>query len=986
MKEKDNLHDLMEIIHLTEKISEKIHRTLNEDKIYTIIREESAKSEYSVVILLLTDESTLELAQPFMPLQEITADTATRKTYAINLESSPIFQQVMNQSPVTVYTDDLVKELPASLIDSIPESAVLTRLDWYKTPIGVVVVSPAPPDSCIPVVQSLVHHISAALALSLQYTMHKRKEKEKDTLLHNFSERVKELTCLYTIDEIMKRDTPLEKILKEIVEVIPPSWQYPDSTGCCITYKSATYKTDTFKKTPWMQKADITIHGELVGAVHICYTEEKPQQDEGPFLKEERTLLNSIAKRLGEFIEYKMAEKELNRIAWLITKSTKSTLQKMQHYEQPYGSLVSFNTCRLLMDSVGEDVLADIVSNYLNLLDTSAAVYEKNGDYALGIFTSGWCRFLDQASRNLCETDTKKALTSGKWHCHESCWGEASKVSIQTGKPVDIACRGGIRIYAVPIKAGGDIVGSINFGYGDPPRDPQKLTEIAEKYHVGTEELSILAKAYESRPPFIIELAKSALETSAQLIGALVEYKMAEGALQQSEQEFKSAFENAKEAIFWTDPETGIIIWCNNAAETLMKKEKKDIIGHHQTALHPPQKRDYYTGMIDHYKNHKIIKDRETEVEPASGEIIPVHVSTSVILFGGTPLLQEIFWDITESKRAEKALKESEKRYRAVVEDQTELICRFKPDATLTFVNEAYCRYFNKDKKELIGKSFMPLIPEEDRDKDKNHLATLTREDPVGTVEHRVIAPGGEIRWQQWTNRAIFDDHGHVIELQAVGWDITERKQAEEKVKQSLKEKEVLLREIHHRVKNNMQVISSLLNLQAEHTKDKVYADMLKESQHRIQSMALIHESLYQSENLADIALEEYITRLVCRLVHSYQVAETVTPIIEVEPIPLGIDTAIPCGLIINELVSNSLKYAFPDGRKGKITVKLHSRNGMVELVVVDNGVGIPDTVDVKNTETLGLDLVVTLAEDQLEGEIIVDKTEGTAFYITFLV
>lgn len=174
-----------------------------------------------------------------------------------------------------------------------------------------------------------------------------------------------------------------------------------------------------------------------------------------------------------------------------------------------YGDLAQHNTTRLILDSVGRDLLSEIVSEYLDLLETSSAVYEKNGDYATCVLSSGWCRYLKEASWKLCETqDTSDALSSGRWLCHESCWTDAAKESIDKGSPVDIACNGGRRIYGVPVRAGEDIIGAIIFGYGDPPQDSSAIQMLADRFQVSQDELMKLAMEYETRPDYLIMLAK----------------------------------------------------------------------------------------------------------------------------------------------------------------------------------------------------------------------------------------------------------------------------------------------------------------------------------------------------------------------------------------------------------------------------------------------------------------------------------------------
>ncbi|MBI5680894.1 MAG: GAF domain-containing protein [Methanobacterium sp.] len=219
----------------------------------------------------------------------------------------------------------------------------------------------------------------------------------------------------------------------------------------------------------------------------------------------------------------------------------------------------------------------------------------------------------------------------------------------------------------------------------------------------------------------------------------------------------------------------------------------------------------------------------------------------------------------------------------------------------------------------------------------------------------------------------------HNIKIEA------QHKIAEEKIKKSLEEKEVLLKEIHHRVKNNMQIVSSLLRLQSRYIDDKKTFELFRDSQNRVKTMSLVHEKLYQSEDLSVIDFEEYIKSLINDLFRSYGITRgIILPQVSADNISFDVSTAIPCGLIINEIVTNSIKHAFPNGKKGTITVDLHSNgDDSYVLTVSDDGIGFPEDIDYKNTKSLGLHLVMALT-DQIHGNIEMVKNKGTKFKITF--
>ena len=255
--------------------------------------------------------------------------------------------------------------------------------------------------------------------------------------------------------------------------------------------------------------------------------------------------------------------------------------------------------------------------------------------------------------------------------------------------------------------------------------------------------------------------------------------------------------------------------------------------------------------------------------------------------------------------------------------------------------------------------------------------------DEIKIQEREIIQNNGSIRNININN--FFVEKSNPLMLCTVVQDITDRKEFENSLKTSLEEKEVLLREIHHRVKNNLQIISSLLNLQTVYINDEEALNLFKESQNRVRSMSMIHESLYQSRDLAHIDFSIYISRLSNELLSSYGVNINLISLkTDLENIFLDINTAIPCGLIITELFTNSIKYAFPHGRKGIINIKFKRDKGdNFILEVSDDGVGLPDDIDIKQTKSLGMRLVNSLV-DQLDGTVEVDGSSGTRFVIKF--
>lgn len=339
--------------------------------------------------------------------------------------------------------------------------------------------------------------------------------------------------------------------------------------------------------------------------------------------------------------------------------------------------------------------------------------------------------------------------------------------------------------------------------------------------------------------------------------------------------------------------------------------------------------------------------------------------------------------EIKVRKKIEKELKESEAYYRMIFENTGAATVIIEENTKISLANAEFEKLSGYSREELEGNmSWTDFVVKGELEtmREYHELRRTHPKTVPSQYDFRFIDRKGNIKYIHLYVDLIPGTKKSVASL----IDITERRKAEKEIETSLREKEVLLREIHHRVKNNLQIVSSLMNLQTKFVDDQESVNLLRESQSRVKSMAIIHELLYQTKSLAKIDLSKYVSSLVSYLFDSYMVdPRRIKLNVDMEEVLVNIDTAIPCGLIINELVSNSLKHAFPEGFDGEITIRIHDTDGEYDLTISDNGVGFPSDLNFRKTDSLGLQLVNSLV-GQLDGTIELDRSHGTEFRIKF--
>ncbi len=483
----------------------------------------------------------------------------------------------------------------------------------------------------------------------------------------------------------------------------------------------------------------------------------------------------------------------------------------------------------------------------------------------------------------------------------------------------------------------------------------------------------------------------------------ITEQKRAADTLKESEEKFRSLFQSMPQGVVYQDAD-GRILTANPAAERLLglsldQMQGRTSVDPRWRAIHEDgsefpgethasmvalatgkEARDFIMGVFNPQRNAYAWLDISATPQFRPGESRPFQVFTT-------------FEDITERRKVEEELRRSEAFLGSVIDNSPLAMWVSDENGTMIKMNPATGKLLHVTPDELVGKY---NVLRDDIVEDQGQMPRVREVFEKGlTARFPLTYDMARLRQLKFTGRAsvilditispVIGIDGRVTNAVIQLVDITERVRAEEALRASLKEKEVLLREIHHRVKNNMQVISSLLNLQGAQVADPVVKEVFRASQLRIRSMALVHERLYGSGDLSRIDFADYLRKLYAHLGQAFAVASDRIGIrFDLEEIPLDINSAIPCGLIATELIANAMKHAFPEGRRGTVTIGLaRAGEGRIRMTISDDGVGFPPQVDFRNTDSLGMQ-IVNLLSQQIEGRVELAAGPGTSFSVDF--
>ncbi|MBL7095799.1 PAS domain S-box protein [candidate division KSB1 bacterium] len=476
------------------------------------------------------------------------------------------------------------------------------------------------------------------------------------------------------------------------------------------------------------------------------------------------------------------------------------------------------------------------------------------------------------------------------------------------------------------------------------------------------------------------------LDEKGELIGYrgadtdITERKQAEETLAFEREQLLSIFDSIDEVVYVTDPDTYEILYVNQAIQDAFQKELIGGVCYREfQGLDSPC--EFCTNEI--ILKQKPASHRWEYHNPALDRDFAI-VDRIIKWPDGRDVRFELAIDITERKQAELALQESEARYRSLIEHSNDAIYLLY-DRKFEIINKKFGQLLGYTLEEVNKPDFdfINLVASKSRPVIEDRTKRASRGEKLALkYEFTAVAKNGkELEVEASVSYISYKDG---IATQGIIRDITERKNAEQQIQKDLQEKTILLSEIHHRVKNSLQVVVGLLQLQSRKIKDENILDLFNESKNRIYMMASVYEKLYHTENFSSIDFKEYLNDVLNKMYRFSGMSHRVSFKMDIKNIVLGLDDAIPVALILNELFTNSIKYAFPENKKGAIEISFNLLDEETyQLIYKDNGVGLPDNIDFSTTETLGLHLVKILAK-QINGDSVFKPNGWTTFVIEF--
>ncbi len=525
--------------------------------------------------------------------------------------------------------------------------------------------------------------------------------------------------------------------------------------------------------------------------------------------------------------------------------------------------------------------------------------------------------------------------------------------------------------------------------YPDPEvqaRVKANWDRIREGDNLNQEEWEIIRKDGQRRQMLISTRVVPGGETGMNVLAVMndiTERKRTEEALRESEEKYRVLFDTVPVGIGITDLE-GTIYATNRSVQEITgyTKEEFKTINIGDMYVDPDEREQ----MLKVVAESGQVRDYEVRLKRKDGTVYPALLNIDQVELEGRKVFLSVLRDITERKRAEEALRQAEENFRRSLDDSPLGVRIETKEGKTLYANRAIVEIYGYDSIEELR-----TIPVKKRYTPESYAEFQIREEKRKRgdnapyeYEISIVRKNGEVRHLRGLRKEILWNGER--QFQAVSQDITERKRAEEQIQASLKEKEVLLREVHHRVKNNFQVISSLLSMESSKTRNKRIVNLFTEARNKIHAMALIYSELYQRERFDQINMEKYLLELANSIAQTYATKRNrITVNISSSEGNLSVTQAIPCALVLNELISNAFKHAFQRGQKGKIEVSIQrATDDIVIIRVKDDGIGIPKEIDIYRTDTLGLKLVTTLVLDQLKGNIQMRRENGTEFIIEF--